>query len=121
MRCVSTGPSGLRLLSRPQEQQAGGGDERLDSCLTQTWQPCPHRPVSVAAHRAESGTGGAAGGDTFAHIYQAPGERLFDCPIAEHCTEFSKDGGKWCPTGTWEAKAEDPEQNHSFFKVCTLS
>ncbi|XP_075906649.1 uncharacterized protein LOC142904431 [Nelusetta ayraudi] len=76
---------GLRLLSRPQEKQTGRGVERLDSCLPHTWQPCTHRPVSVAAHRAENPTG-----DTFTHIYQAP--------------------------GTWEAKAEEPEQSEASFE-----
>lgn len=116
MRCVSSGPSGLRLLSRPQEQQAGRGDERLDSYLTQTWQPCTHQPVSVAAHGAENPTGG----DTFTHIYQAPGETLFDGPKPERCTGFSDDRAEWFHTGTWEAKAEEPEQNEPSFKVSTL-
>lgn len=117
MRYVSTGPSGLRLLSRPEEQQAGRGAEHLDSCLTQTWQPCTHRPASVATHRAENPTGG----DTFAHIYQAPGEAPFDGPKPECCTRCYDDGGEWFHAGTWEAKAEEPEQNEASFKVSTVS
>lgn len=69
----------------------------------------------MAAHRAENPTG-----DTIAHIYQAPGETLFDGPKPERCTGFSDDGGEWFHTGTWEAKAEEPEQNEASFKVSKL-
>lgn len=106
---------GLRLLSRPQEQQASRSDETLDSCLTHTWQPCTHRPASLAPHKAENPSG-----DAFTHIYQAPGETLSVGLRPERHDGFSDDGGDWCRAGTWEVKAEEPEQNESPFKVSTL-
>lgn len=60
--------SGLRLFSRPQDKQSSPGDERVDSYLAHTWQPCTPPPVSVVPHRVET-----PAEDTFG-IYQTHGE-----------------------------------------------